>query len=226
MTRFVFYETPREIVRAAAALHADLAAMKMRVALARLMLKYNFDPAQPRVPAGSPGGGQWTTTGAGLAGGSEDDETNRAGRSAIFENPMAEMRQAAFAKNIVALRRLDPGNPQLSYIVGPDFVPRQDQIDGLRDEVEVARDTVSKKIAAGHGFKHADELGVTTRMEFAGIARAVIADPLSQVKDLSGGRTLFYNAKNNIVVFVNPLDQDRGTMFKPMDRQAYVDKQE
>lgn len=137
--RFVYFETPREIVVAAPPLYAELAAMKMRVALAKLMLKYS--PDQPRVPAGSREGGQWTDAGGvRMAAGAEEDEQNRAGRSGIFENPVAEMRQAEFARSIVTLRRLDPGNPQLSYIVGPDFVPRQGQVDALRDEVEAAKD--------------------------------------------------------------------------------------
>lgn len=41
-------------------LYADLAALKMQLALAKLALKSGFDPGQPRVPAGSPSGGQWT----------------------------------------------------------------------------------------------------------------------------------------------------------------------
>lgn len=66
MTRFVFFETPCGIAQAAAPLYADLAAMKMRLALMRLMLKYS--PDQPRVPAGSPDGGQWTDGGGDFIG--------------------------------------------------------------------------------------------------------------------------------------------------------------
>jgi len=44
-------------------LRSDLAALEMRWALTKLAYKYNFDPAQPRVPAGNPDGGQWTRTG-------------------------------------------------------------------------------------------------------------------------------------------------------------------
>lgn len=177
--------------------------------------------------SGQPDGGQWTYAGGmRLAGGAEDDEPARAGRSVIIENPMADLRQEAFASNIEALRRLDPANPQLNYIASPEFIPRQDQIEALRNEVEAARSAASQKIAAGHGFKHAAELGAITRTEFANIVRDTLASPFSQVKDLSDGRTLFYNARDNIIVFVNPADQDYGTMFKPLDRQAYVDRQE
>jgi hypothetical protein len=44
-------------------LRADLAALEMRWAIANLAYKYNFNPAQPRVPAGSPDGGRWTDAG-------------------------------------------------------------------------------------------------------------------------------------------------------------------
>lgn len=44
-------------------LRADLAALEVRWAIAKLAYKYNFNPAQPRVPAGTPDGGRWTDTG-------------------------------------------------------------------------------------------------------------------------------------------------------------------
>lgn len=62
MTRFVFFETPHALVQATAPLYADLAALRMRVALMKLALKYS--PDQPRVPAGSPDGGRWTGAGS------------------------------------------------------------------------------------------------------------------------------------------------------------------
>lgn len=43
---------------------AETAAMRFRVAFARLRTKAGFNPNQPRVPAGNPDGGQWTDTGA------------------------------------------------------------------------------------------------------------------------------------------------------------------
>ncbi len=60
MSRFVFFETPREALRAAVPLRADLAAIQMEWALLKLALKYC--PDQPRVPAGNRDGGQWTDT--------------------------------------------------------------------------------------------------------------------------------------------------------------------
>ena len=45
MSRFVFFETPREVLRAAIPLYADLAALQMRWALMKLARKYNPDHA-------------------------------------------------------------------------------------------------------------------------------------------------------------------------------------
>src|SRR5688500_4426169 len=48
--------------------HYEIAAMQLRMALLRLRLalKAGFDPNQPRVPAGSSEGGQWTRGGEGV----------------------------------------------------------------------------------------------------------------------------------------------------------------
>ncbi len=53
MTRFVFWEAPPSLVAQAAPIYADLAAIKMQLALIKLALKAGYNPAQPRVPAGN-----------------------------------------------------------------------------------------------------------------------------------------------------------------------------
>jgi hypothetical protein len=60
-------------------LRADLAALEMRWALAKLAYKYNFNPAQPRVPAGVPGLLFQTACALGWSG-------RRAARSESFSN--------------------------------------------------------------------------------------------------------------------------------------------
>ena len=60
MNRFVFSQAPRAVAGDLARLRADLAALRMRWALVKLAMKHNFDPGQPRVPAGSSDGGRWT----------------------------------------------------------------------------------------------------------------------------------------------------------------------
>jgi hypothetical protein len=51
-----------------AAIVARLAAARLTIAAETLLqaAKANFNPSQPRVPAGEPEGGQWTGTSAGL----------------------------------------------------------------------------------------------------------------------------------------------------------------
>lgn len=52
-----------------AALHLRLGEIaEDRLARTDALLKDNFDPSQPRVPAGNPDGGQWTDAGGGEAG--------------------------------------------------------------------------------------------------------------------------------------------------------------
>ncbi len=46
-------------------IRAEAAALRVRSALLRLSTKAGFDPNQPRVPAGNPEGGQWTSGGGG-----------------------------------------------------------------------------------------------------------------------------------------------------------------
>ncbi len=65
MMRFVFYDTPLDIAANAARLRAGLAAARMRLAMLKLALALKYSPYQPRVPAGSPDGGQWTDAGVG-----------------------------------------------------------------------------------------------------------------------------------------------------------------
>jgi hypothetical protein len=61
VTRFVFWETPSEILAKAMPLYPDLAALRMQWVLLILARKYN--PDQPRVPAGNSDGGQWAYAG-------------------------------------------------------------------------------------------------------------------------------------------------------------------
>ena len=63
MRGFVVRETASDMLARAMALYADVAALRVEWALVKLARKHNFDPAQPRVPAGNSNGGQWTDVG-------------------------------------------------------------------------------------------------------------------------------------------------------------------
>jgi hypothetical protein len=79
MSRFVFHDTDEAALDAA---RAELAALRFQRAALRLAiaLKHNFNPSQPRVPAGNPTGGQWTRVGGGDVLGARiltEEEVNR-----------------------------------------------------------------------------------------------------------------------------------------------------
>lgn len=110
MAGFVFWKTEAEIAaeRARAArVHAGIAAARMRLSGAQLclLLKNNFNPNQPRVPAGQPGGGKWTN-GGGLDGDYVQVAQN-AGAARNNQKPLTEaeidrMRFASDAERVAA----------------------------------------------------------------------------------------------------------------------------
>lgn len=86
MARFVFYDTPPELVTPILALKAEIAALQFQRAAHRLLdvlTKHNFNPAQPRVPAGNSDGGRWTDAGGGLGDGYVRVAVNDRGPGAV-----------------------------------------------------------------------------------------------------------------------------------------------
>ena len=223
MTHFVFFETPPDVLERTAPLRAELAALQMQWALLKLAHKYR--PDQPRVPAGNQGGGEWTYAGGvRLAGGVEDDEPTRARRSPGIEDAPAELRQEDFNNSIRTLRRLEPNNSNLETVTDGS-TPGQAVVDAYRNEARAAQLRTANKIASGHAFdEHAEELGVSNRVELSGIVRQVISSPYSQVRDLARVRTGFYDAARKFFVVVNPDDPDGGSIFKTS--QKYFNKLE
>jgi hypothetical protein len=68
MVHFEFYDLPPGAKEKASRLRSQIAGNEMLLALCRLealLRKANFNPNQPRVPAGTPEGGKWTGDGAG-----------------------------------------------------------------------------------------------------------------------------------------------------------------
>ena len=51
------------------AFRCNLSALRFKLALLKWRIKAGFNPNQPRVPAGNPDGGQWTSEGGGSSGG-------------------------------------------------------------------------------------------------------------------------------------------------------------
>ncbi|HEY4078921.1 MAG TPA: hypothetical protein VGM26_18475 [Rhizomicrobium sp.] len=153
----------------------------------------------------------------------EDDEPTRAARSPIIENSPAELRQEDFNNSVRTLRRLEPNNSNLETVTDGS-TPGQAVVDAYRDEARAAQLRTANTIASGHAFdSHAEELGVSSRVELSDIVRQVISGPYSQVRDLARSRTGFYDTARKFMVVVNPADPDGGSIFKTS--QKYFNSQ-
>jgi hypothetical protein len=68
MPHFTFFDDPPEIAAQKTILRAEIAGTRLHLAmlgLYGLVAKRNFNPNEPRIPAGSPGGGRWSREGGG-----------------------------------------------------------------------------------------------------------------------------------------------------------------
>lgn len=230
-TRFIFWEPPPEAVDAVVRLKAEQAGLRVLRdgwLLAGLLAKANFDPAQPRVPAGESDGGRWSNTGGGgfvrIAGGAEDDENAKRGSLEEFLDPMAEPRQEAFNNGLNTLRRLEPFNSKLVYATDADgaYVPTQRALDNLDAEIEAARDRVAKSISSGHALAaHDEEFGYPTQSQLEGVVSDVLRAP-SRIVDLPDNRTAYYRRSDNTLVITNPKDRDGGSVYKPLKGEEYL----
>jgi filamentous hemagglutinin len=103
--------------------------------------------------------------------------------------------------------------------VGSSSTGASSAANGVRLNVQLS----SQEIAGGHAFtKHASELGLTTRTEFAAQAESIMSHS-SNVKFLSSGRTAYWDNATQSVVIRNPAAVDGGTMFKPTAGKQYFD---
>lgn len=88
---FAFWETPPEAIEAILRLKAERAGLRVLRdgwRLAGLLAKANFDPAQPRVPAGEADGGRWTGGGAGSTRMAANDRSGAAANAGKGSNLM------------------------------------------------------------------------------------------------------------------------------------------
>ncbi|MCK7318337.1 VENN motif pre-toxin domain-containing protein [Enterobacter cloacae] len=88
---------------------------------------------------------------------------------------------------------------------------------------------VGKEIAGGHAFeKHVLQqgeftgLGIRTRAQFAQHIENVVKNPTS-TKELSNGRSAYWDQSTGTVVIRNPKASDGGTAFRPVNGRAYFD---
>lgn|GEM_PF-1349149 len=86
-----------------------------------------------------------------------------------------------------------------------------------------------QEISAGHAFeKHViqqgeyRDLGIMTREQFALHIESVVNNPTS-FRELSGGRTAYWDGASGTVVIRNPKAVDGGTAFRPVNGQTYFE---
>jgi filamentous hemagglutinin len=88
---------------------------------------------------------------------------------------------------------------------------------------------VGTEIAGGHAFeKHVLQqgeftgLGIRTRQQFAEHVESVVRNPTS-TKELTGGRSAYWDQSTGTVVIRNPKAPDGGTAFRPTNGRDYFD---
>uniref|UniRef100_UPI0014705F38 VENN motif pre-toxin domain-containing protein n=1 Tax=Stenoxybacter acetivorans TaxID=422441 RepID=UPI0014705F38 len=88
---------------------------------------------------------------------------------------------------------------------------------------------VGKEISGGHSFeKHIvqqgefTDLGIVTREQFAAHIENVVKNPTS-IKELSSGRSAYWDKLTGTVVIRNPKAIDGGTAFRPTNGREYFD---
>jgi len=102
-------------------------------------VKANFNPNQPRVPAGNPDGGQWTRVGGGASsGGTEDARVAQARRSGRGTGSEPEGTPAQQARRDVAEARARAAIRRVNEI-DPSWRPRESLTDPNSIEGQIAR---------------------------------------------------------------------------------------
>ena len=92
---------------------------------------------------------------------------------------------------------------------------------GLKEREQEDTDCAANRIANGHAFeKHAGEFGAETPEELEQTIRDALENA-TKSRELSNGRTAYYDEENNTVVIVDPSSPDGGTIFKPSGGEGY-----
>jgi hypothetical protein len=155
-------------------------------------------------------------------------------REEIDPDPLAELRLADYNNAMAALRRIDPYNPQLETLTGPNYRPDTETIRSLWNEVRLQQEKLAYRMSQGHGFDgpngHGYQFGrpgkPCTREEYYNKILRVIRDPSVTIVPLKRGRTAFYQDSTNTLVVVDPNSWDRGSMYKPDADRAALSKLE
>ncbi|MBX8501539.1 hemagglutinin repeat-containing protein, partial [Pseudomonas lijiangensis] len=125
----------------------------------------------------------------------------------------------------------DYSNP-IAELPAPGVMNQEDGAKDAGDAKNLASSNgrlTAQEISNGHAFeKHVvqqgeyKDLGITTREQFALHIESIVNNP-SLFRELSGGRTAYWDSASGTVVIKNPKAIDGGTAFRPVNRQAYFD---
>jgi hypothetical protein len=124
----------------------------IKIACDDALARGGWDPAKHPRAGVPPNPGWFAPTGGAETPGqiAQGEEEERAPEEIL--DPMAPLRQALWDAAIATLRRIDPGNPQLSYITSPGWVPSNLDIAGINAEIGrvVTRRATNFLIPGGH----------------------------------------------------------------------------
>jgi RHS repeat-associated protein len=91
----------------------------------------------------------------------------------------------------------------------------------LKELEQENTDCTANQIANGHAFeKHAGEFGAETPEELEQAVKDALENA-TESRELSNGRTAYYDEDTNTVVIVDPSSPDGGTIFKPSGGKEY-----
>jgi RHS repeat-associated protein len=91
----------------------------------------------------------------------------------------------------------------------------------LKEHEQENTDCTANQIANGHAFeKHAGEFGAETPEEFEQAIKDALENA-TKSRELSNGRTAYYDEETNTVVITDPSSPDGGTIFKPSGGEEY-----
>lgn len=103
------------------------------------------------------------------------------------------------------------------------------ELSSVANAARLRAQLTGQEIAGGHAFeKHViqgDEfrgLNIQTRDQFANHIEGIVANPTAS-RQLSGGRTAYWDNATDIVVIRNPKAVDGGTAFQPINGRDYFD---
>ncbi len=201
---------------------AVLSQAGLRIRLLLHDLKYNRN--QPRVPRGSPDGGQWSD-GAGGQPNTRVASGRRTGgpTSRLTSVQRINRRQIRYFKR--KINQINPRERTIEPLGGANSSRAHNSFKARYETLLSKSKTVSISIANGHGFaKHRAQSGfrqspthtrfpdVSTREQYAARIYDTIVNG-THSKALSRGRTAYYNTKNNTIVIANPEARDGGSAY-------------